>query len=120
MKKVFFVLLLGVAMGAPALIQFEEVAASDFVICRDVCTCEARETARFVRVGADCARAQNNAAAAATAAAQCNFGESSCGATSVFVSHMCFPHPVSGQTAAEAFAEYHCLSCVEECEVICK
>lgn len=120
MRRILFVAVLTLAMAVPAMLQFDTAVADQIVICRDVCTCEARTTPRLTRVGATCSRAQDNAAAAAAAAAQCNAGETPCGPTSVFVSHDCFPHPVSGQIAAEAFADYECESCREVCTIRCR
>lgn len=100
-KRFFFVFALTTAMGSAWLLQ----PSQSFL---NATICEFRVTPRFTRVGATCARAKQRASDAAFAAARCGFDEIRCGLGRAFVSADCFPHPVSGQTAAEAFVEYQC------------
>ncbi len=116
MRKTAFVALLASAFAVPLAMQFGTAVADREINCRTVCVCQNRQTARILRVGATCERAQGRAADAAAAAAVCNPGETPCGPVTVFVSHMCFPHPTSGQITAEAFAEYKCERCFEICD----
>ncbi len=112
-RKTIFASFLAAALAAPFVSQLQFVAAEASTIVPPPCFCFNFTTARFTRVGATCQRAKNNAVAAASNAAQCSPGDQPCGPTSIFVSHDCFPHPVSGQTAAEAFAEYSCEICIQ-------
>ncbi len=118
-KSLFLAFLAGVFALSTGLPVETQVRADFPPDCDLVCSCQTRTTATFTRVGANCTRAQNRAAAAASAAAVCNAGETPCGSTTVYVTHSCFPHPVSGQTAASAFAEYKCEVCYLDCGPIC-
>lgn len=119
MTKALFVAILAVVLLAPSAMQLIQAGSDPCPDpdCREITICQKRTTERFIRVGHSCARAKERATDAAHAAAQCKFFESPCGPTTVFVSHDCFPHPVSGQTAAEAFAEYECQFTIIDCDI---
>lgn len=115
MRRLIPLAILAIAVAATLSISFEQANAAP-PNCELVCNCNHLTTAHFIRVGATCPKAQTNAANAATAAAVCPSGQTSCGPVTVYVTFSCFPHPVSGQIAAEAFATYSCQECHLECD----
>ncbi len=118
MTKALFVAILAAVLLAPGALQLTQAGSDPCPDpnCQEFTICQKRTTARFIRVGHSCKRARERASIAAHDAAQCRFGESPCGPTRVFVTQNCFPHPVSGQTAAEAFAEYECQFTIIDCD----
>lgn len=116
LRKAMFLTFLAGALALSAGFPLDSVKAVPPQNCELVCSCQNRTTATFTKVGATCSRAQDNAAAAAQAAAVCNSWETPCGPVTVYVTFNCFPHPVSGQIAASAFATYSCEVCHLECD----
>lgn len=115
-RKLAFILVLAAVMTSVSWMQTGRAWADDTTICIRVCVCEKRMTARFTRMAATCQQAKAAAEAAARTAAQCRPNETPCGPVTVMASP-CFPHPLTGRPAVEAFAEFKCEVCRIKCEI---